>query len=162
MGCVDSEGIPMIVSKGVERAPRTSALIGWVKAIASKFVGTSEPCLDDREFEQIARDLNLSVSELHALSRKDDSSADLLDQRLAECGLSANGLRDRYPEVLRDLQRVCGNCTSTRRCANEFKQGASQASRDGYCPNTHTLQALKRENLETSGQISTPIGPCCC
>jgi hypothetical protein len=149
----------MIVSKGVERAPR---MIGWVKAIASKFVGTSEPCLDDREFEQIARDLNLSVSELHALSRKDDSSADLLNQRLAECGLSATGLRDRHPEVLRDLQRVCGNCTSTRRCANEFKQGASQASRDGYCPNTHTLQALKRENLETSGQISTPIGPCCC
>jgi hypothetical protein len=149
----------MIVSKSVERAPR---MIRWVKAIASKFVGTSEPCLDDKEFEQIARDLNLSVSELHALSRKDDSSTDLLNQRLAECGLSADGLRDRYPEVLRDLQRVCGNCTLTRRCANEFKQGASQASRDDYCPNTHTLQALKHENLETSGQELAPIGPCCC
>ena len=148
----------MIVTKDVERAPRTRALIEWMKGIASKFVGSSELSLDDKEFEQVARDLILSVSELHALSRKDDSSANLLNQRLAECGLSANVLRDRHPEVLRDLQRVCGNCTSTRRCANEFKQGASQANRNDYCPNTHTLQALKSENLETSGQISAPIG----
>lgn len=152
----------MIASNDVERAPRTSALIGWMKGLASKFVGSSELSLDDKEFEQIARDLNLSVFELHALSRKDDSSADLLNERLAECGLSPNELRDRHPEVLRDLQRVCGNCTSTRRCANEFKQGASQANRNDYCPNTHTLQALKNETMETSGQESAPIGPCCC
>jgi len=84
-----------------------------------------------------------------------------LKQRLAECGLSANELRNRHPEVLRDLQRVCGNCTSTRRCANEFEQGASQANRNDYCPNTHTLQALKKEILQTSRQETAPIAPCC-
>jgi hypothetical protein len=132
-----------------------------MKGIAVKFVGSGELSLDAKEFEQIARDLNLSVSELHALSRTDDSSADRLNQRLAECGLSANELRNRHPEVLRDLQRVCGNCTSTRRCANEFEQGASQANRNDYCPNTHTLQALKKEILQTSRQETAPIAPCC-
>jgi len=151
----------MIVSKRAERAPRTNALIGWMKGIAVKFVGSGELSLDAKDFEQIARDLNLSVSELHALSRTDDSSADRLNQRLAECGLSANELRNRHPEVLRDLQRVCGNCTSTRRCANEFEQGASQANRNDYCPNTHTLQALKKEILQTSRQETAPIAPCC-
>jgi predicted RNase H-like nuclease (RuvC/YqgF family) len=77
MGHPNLRGIPTIVTKDVERAPRTRALIEWMKGIASKFVGSSELSLDDKEFEQIARDLNLSVSELHALSRKDDSSANL-------------------------------------------------------------------------------------
>jgi hypothetical protein len=150
----------MIVFKDVERAPRASALIGWVKAITSKFVGRSERSLDDKEFEQIARDLTLSVSELHALSRKDDRSGDLLNKRLSEYGLSAIELRDRHPEVLRDLQRVCGNCTSIKRCTNEFKQGGSRAARTDYCPNTQTLEALKTESLEKSAQV--PITPCCC
>jgi hypothetical protein len=153
----------MIVSKDMERAPRTDTLVGWVRSIASRFVGRNElQGLDDKEFEQIARDLNLSVCELHALSTKGDLSGDLLSKRLAEFGLSADKLKARHPEVLRDLQRVCGNCTSTKRCADEFKQAVSTAKRSDYCPNTQTLQALENENLQSGAQPSLPVGPCCC
>lgn len=51
----------MIVSKGVERTSLTSALIGLTKAIVSRFVGSSEPCLDDKQFRSIAMNPNRSV-----------------------------------------------------------------------------------------------------
>ena len=52
----------MIVSKAMERAPWTrGGLIGWTKAIASRFAGGSEPCPDIKEFGPIASDQNPSI-----------------------------------------------------------------------------------------------------
>jgi hypothetical protein len=142
--------------------PRTGGVFGWMKAIASKLVNTNEfRGMDRSEFEQIARDLNLSPLELQALS-SNDRSGELLDKRLAEFELSAQVLRRQHPEVLRDLQRVCGMCSSVKRCANEFERPTSGSGRSDYCPNTQTLQALEQEHLSASKQASEPIGPCCC
>jgi hypothetical protein len=69
---------------------RKRILLGWVKAIASIFVIPNElQDIDRGEFEQTARDLNLSTSELYVLSNKAGLTGELLKRRLAEFKLSA-------------------------------------------------------------------------
>jgi hypothetical protein len=154
----------MTIPKSVESASTAGFLSGWVRAIASRFAGSGElQNLGSKEFEQIARDLNLSSSELFALSTRNDPSGDLLRKRIAECGLSTDELKTRQPEVLRDLERVCGHCTSTKRCGAEFRRGvAPPAHRSDYCPNAPTLQALMDEDRQSRLQASLPLGPSCC
>jgi hypothetical protein len=133
-----------IISMNATRGNRT--LFGWIKAVASRLAPRNElQGIDREEFEQIARDLNLSTSELYVLSSKAGLTGELLKRRLAEFKLSPELVRKRHPEVLRDLQRVCGNCSSTRRCASEFEQAIGQGERSDYCPNTQTLRALENE-----------------
>jgi hypothetical protein len=146
--------MPMsIISANATPGKRT--LLGWIKSVACKFGTTKElQDIDRGEFEQIARDLNLSTSELYVLSSKAGLTGDLLKRRLVEFKLSTELVRKRHPEVLRDLQRVCGNCTSTRRCASEFEQTIGQGERSDYCPNTQTLRALESE-------VSNVLEPLC-
>src|SRR4051794_28988840 len=138
--------------------PRRSGWAGWIRAVASRFASDGElQALDRTEFAQIARDLNLSPAELHAISIGSGRSAGLLTKRIAEFGVSPEVVKQRHPEVWRDLERVCGMCSSGRRCGNE--RGPDPATSD-YCPNTPTLQALRRESMVEERTL--PIGPVCC
>ena len=150
-----------IPSANVSKLQRRSGLAGWIRAVASRFVNDGElQGLDCAEFAQIAKDLNLSPPELYAISTGGNLSGDLLNKRMAEYGLSPEVLKKQHPEVSRDLERVCGMCSSKRRCASEFEQQGSDPSRSDYCPNTQTLQALERENMVVERAL--PIGPACC
>src|SRR3954447_8888930 len=143
------------------KLPWRGALAGWVRAVASRSVNDGElHGLDRTEFAQIARDLNLSPAELHAISIGSNQSAGLLNRRMAEFGLSPEVVKSQHPEVSRDLERVCGMCSSKKRCASEFGQRGPDPSRPAYCPNTQTLQALERENM--IAERALPVGPACC
>jgi hypothetical protein len=149
-----------ILPDNMSKVQRRSGLAGWIRAVASRFVNDDDlQRLDRTEFAQIARDLNLSPAELHAISLGSNQSAVLLKKRMAEFGLSPEVVKKQHPEVSRDLERVCGMCLSTKRCANEFGQRGSDPSRFDYCPNTQTLQALEGESRI---EAPVPIGPACC
>jgi hypothetical protein len=138
-----------------------SAVAGWVRAVASRFRNDGElQGLDRTEFAQIARDLNLSPAELYAISTGSNRSAGLLNKRMAEFGLSPEVVKRQHPEVSRDLERVCGMCSSKKRCASEFARRGSNPSRSDYCPNTQTLEALERESMIEERAL--PVGPACC
>ncbi|SDS52160.1 hypothetical protein SAMN05444158_2312 [Bradyrhizobium canariense] len=144
------------------KSSRTGAFLGWIRALVSKSADLDELRRVNRgELEQIARDLILSPRDLYALL-ENNFPRDLLKERLAEFELSPAAVKARHPDVFHDLQRVCGNCPSTKRCAGEFAQQDHGLHRSSYCPNTPTLQALKQENLESNARASLPIGPCCC
>jgi hypothetical protein len=150
-----------IFSDSMPKLPRRSGLAGWIRAVASRFMDDGELLgLDRTEFAEIARDLNLSPSELYAISTAGNLSGDLLNKRMAEFGLSPEIVKKQHPEVSRDLERVCGMCSSKRRCANEFGQRGSDTRRSGYCPNTQTLQALEDESRIEERAL--PFGPACC
>lgn len=150
-----------ILPNDLPKLPWRSGLAGWVRAMASRFVNDGElRGLDRTEFAQIARDLNLSPTELYAISTGGNLSAGLLNKRMAEFGLSPEVVKKQHPEVSRDLERVCGICSSKKRCASEFGRRGSNPSRSDYCPNTQTLRALERESMIEEGAL--PIGPTCC
>jgi len=152
-----------MLSDHTQKLSRGSAFVGWVKDVTSRLLNRGElQGIDGAEFEQIARDLNLSPPELHAISAKSSIAVDLLNKRMAKFGLSSAAVRRRYPKVLRDMQRVCGLCSSRRQCLNKFAKETSDADASDDCPNTLTLQELERENLTTERQAYLPIGPSCC
>ncbi|MBV5269576.1 MAG: hypothetical protein JZU55_06290, partial [Afipia sp.] len=101
---------------------------------------------DPQVIGEIARDINLSVSELYSLAAKEpDQPGGLLDKRLNSIGLRSEEFAKSHPEVLRDLERVCGRCTSTATCASDFARANGLADIPKYCPNEQTLQAILQE-----------------
>jgi hypothetical protein len=63
---------------------RVSALVGWAKSVAARFSRANElRGMTRAEFEQIARDLNMSPQELCGLLTGRRVSADALDECLA-------------------------------------------------------------------------------
>jgi hypothetical protein len=102
--------------------------------------------MESRQVDQVAHEFGLSRAELLTLCAN-KVSGKLLKQRLAEFGLSEELLARQHPDVLQDLQRVCGTCPTTSRCASDFA-AHRDSGRDEYCPNTCTLYALKQEGLE--------------
>jgi hypothetical protein len=73
-----------------------SALVGWLRAIVSgSGRGNELRGINRAEFEQIARDLNLSALELYGLSTGRQLSGERLEARLAECECSQQHARGR-------------------------------------------------------------------
>ena len=144
----------MAASSSPYEFPVIGRLIARMKRLYGRSGELSElRGMDDRQVGRIAHEFGLSRSELFTLCAN-KASGDLLKQRLAEFDLTEELLATKHPEVLQDLQRVCGTCTTTARCANDFV-AHRDSGRDGYCPNTCTLYALKQEGL---GRKS---GSCC-
>jgi hypothetical protein len=135
----------MAASPSLREFPVINRLIERMKRLSRRAGETSElRRMDDRQLDRIAHETGLSRAALFTLCA--DSPGELLQQRLAEFAIPEDLLAMRHPAVLRDLQRVCGTCTTKARCASDF--AACRASgRDAYCPNTCTLYALKREGL---------------
>lgn len=108
--------------------------------------------LDSREIEAIARELNLSRTEFDALTFKRPDSLRSLSRRLSHAGLAEDVLAASHSEVLRDLRRVCSQCSSTARCARDLNH-ERRASPAKYCPNEQTLRALATEADQCTSQV---------
>jgi hypothetical protein len=100
--------------------------------------------LDSREIEAVARDLNISSAELVSLMLTSSDSLDSLKQRLAYEGLPEESLAISHPAELRDMRRICGQCSSKARCARDLRHKRI-ATPSKYCPNEPTLRALALE-----------------
>jgi hypothetical protein len=152
-----------VITDNTGTSPRRRGVAGWLRAMLARFANGYElRDTDCAEFDQIARDLNLSPSELHTLAVGNGSSPALLERRMAEFALAPATVKREHPEVMRDLQRVCGMCPAVKRCASDFANRTPASSRSEYCANTPTLRALGRENTRSNVQEFAPIGPPCC
>jgi hypothetical protein len=118
-----------------------------IMSLASGLARSSAAYRADPEImEEIARDLNLQVTELYALAAGDGNKLTaLLDKRLESLDLREDEIIKAYPKVMWDLQRVCGNCTSTRVCAEDFAGTSRMDGIPDYCPNAQTLQSILRD-----------------
>ncbi len=100
--------------------------------------------LDSQDIEAIAYDLNISPAELVALMSTSSDSLEQLRERLTYAGLSEESLAASHRDELRDLRRVCSQCSSKARCARDLRHKRI-ATPSKYCPNELTLQSLVRE-----------------
>lgn len=121
-------------------SPQFESLLNRLRAFLSR--RNEFDLMTAREVEEIAHELNLPASDLRALARG-RGSPELLKKRLAHAGLSEEALASSNCDVLRDLQRVCGLCRETTRCAADIAR-ERRASPARYCPNELTLNALSR------------------
>jgi hypothetical protein len=94
-----------------------------------------------RNIDFLARDVNLSPSDLHAVAARWPGHADLLRRRLAAQQLDPEGFAPARSAALRDLERVCALCGEQHRCRRGLDADAD-AWRE-YCPNAFTIDALQ-------------------
>jgi hypothetical protein len=108
----------------------------------------SQEIRNNGEAEHIARELGLSLSDLHTLAGKGAGAAALLDKRMTLLGLNSDDLARAGIATERDLQRTCTLCDQHRRCARDLNsQDRSDCWLD-YCPNTYTLLAMRKARRE--------------
>ena len=138
--------------------PVIGMVIDGLKRFAERVASMTElRGLDDGQISQIAGEFGVSRSDLFRLL-DNPGSAELLNRRLAQFQLNEEVLAKVHPDVLQDLQRVCGTCAVTARCAHDFAE-QKDSGRDAYCPNTCTLYALKQEGLGRKNE-SCGCGSC--
>src|SRR5262245_44885285 len=97
----------------------------------------------ESEVAHLAHDLGISPSELRTLAGRWPDSVDLLGRRMKALGLDEPQAGQTEAEVLRDLQRVCGQCAAERRCKHDLDSDAQDRAWRDYCPNVATLDALR-------------------
>ena len=117
----------------------------WVNRRAA--ISEMNGCGDD-ETAHIARDIGITPFELRTLAGKWPDEADLLSRRIVTVDLQTEQIKATEPQVLRDLQRVCGQCISGRRCEHDLDDDPSDRSWRDYCPNVATLDALRSEERD--------------
>ena len=100
-------------------------------------------CCAEHDLERMAKDLGVSVPELHRLASLGPQSADLLLRRMAVLDLDEKEVSEIAPQTLRELQRICTLCVNKRLCARDLARDAgSNPAWENYCPNAATLMAL--------------------
>lgn len=100
--------------------------------------------IDETELSRIARDMGLSVGELGELARLGPDAADQLPRRMQAIGLEFEAVGREEPIVVRDMQRLCAQCSRKGRCEHDLRANPADPSWESYCPNSTTLRALQR------------------
>jgi hypothetical protein len=113
----------------------------WIKTWSDR-TACDLAAVGDREVEQIANDLGISLAELNSLARSDAKGADLLISRMAALDLDCQEVARLVPETLHDLQRLCTLCKRRKRCARDLAHAPLDPRWKDYCPNVATLLAL--------------------
>ena len=101
------------------------------------------------ELARMARETGMTVSELRQLSKLGSDAAKLLFQRMSALHLDRNSTAKTYPAAMRDLQRLCSQCISKKRCQRDLAYDRYNPAWRQYCPNAGTLEALQCEPTAT-------------
>jgi hypothetical protein len=118
-----------------------SAILCWIQDQQSNTLNDLRLC-GEGEFERMARDVGLSVSEFRRLASLGPNAPDLLERRMAALDLDPVEVSAIAPQTFRDLQRVCSLCESHGRCLRDLaREPTNEVWRD-YCPNVGTLMTL--------------------
>jgi hypothetical protein len=100
---------------------------------------------DRDEIAQIAAEAGLSASELRRMAKLGPEAAKLSLDRMAALHLDAETIAVSEPGTMRDLQRLCSNCASKKRCRHDIIHDPDGSVWRQYCPNAGTLDALQSE-----------------
>jgi len=106
------------------------------------------------ETANIARDIGLSRADLYTIAAKRPDAADQLKRRLAALDIDEAALVHNDPRVVRDLERVCSLCGQKRQCERDLARHPADPVWRTYCPNAHTLDALKEQAAAAAGRTA--------
>lgn len=99
-------------------------------------------CFGEDVVQLLAKDVGISVADLHALASRGPESADLLLHRMRALDLDRNEVPLITPETFRDLQKLCTMCESHERCGRDLTRDTADPKWKDYCPNAATLLVL--------------------
>jgi hypothetical protein len=92
--------------------------------------------------ESLARDAGIPLDMLSRIASRGKSAGQELPRLLRALDLQPGDVRQRHPDVVRDMQAVCSTCAVVRRCRRDLARQVSRATFQTYCPNAQTIAAL--------------------
>ena len=98
--------------------------------------------LDRIKLGRILRDVDLSMSDMAAITRPHAGPEVMLPQRLELAGLDPQYIAVEQSTIYRELQRSCMRCPSWRRCARDLARGDAATGLSGYCLNAQLIDGL--------------------
>jgi len=140
----------MLASNPVKTYPAAKSFVGafrdWVRhrRLISQCRQRLALC-DNSEIERIAHDVGLSSNELRRMAKLGPDAAKELLERMDALHLDADAVAKNEPATMRDLQRLCSNCLSKKRCQRDLVLTPNSPIWHQYCPNADTLDELQRE-----------------
>jgi hypothetical protein len=90
----------------------------------------------------LARDAGVATDVLDRIFSRRRSAGQELPRLLRTLDLQPGEVRQRHPDVVRDMQAVCSTCAVARRCRRDLARHVSRATFETYCPNAQTIAAL--------------------
>lgn len=120
-----------------------SAIARWIASYRQAHEARAElrGCESD-EVARVARELNVSPSELSDIAAKGPEGAALLRKMLLALGFDPESRVFKDPLLMRDLTRLCVGCDRKRRCRYELAAGTAAEHFREFCPNAYTLGLL--------------------
>jgi hypothetical protein len=121
-----------------------SAITDWVRKYRYRFGLYNQfgQCGSDEVMQETAKDLGATLNKFREFASKGPGAADLLEKMLGALHVDPKVFADTNPHVMRDLQRVCINCSGKKRCKHEFANGKAAQHFWDFCPNSATLDVL--------------------
>jgi hypothetical protein len=121
-----------------------AAVGDWIKRHHAHRDQSLDAC-DSAEIARMAHDVGVSEYDLRQMARLNPDAANLVLERLKALHLFAEEIAANAPGTMRDLQRLCSNCASKKRCQRDLAHNASDLGWRQYCPNAGTLGLLQEE-----------------
>jgi hypothetical protein len=144
----------MLASNPVKKLPVSNSVFAafgdWVRnrKLIRQYRQRLDEC-DSYEIAHIAMDVGVSPNDLRRLAKLGPDAAKLVLDRIAALHLDAETIAKSEPGTLRDLQRLCSDCASKKRCQRDLKHDPDDPVWRQYCPNAGTLEALQSEAAKT-------------
>ena len=112
----------------------------WLRA---QFSSREIDTLDTATLAQLARDNGVAEVDFHGLATRQDTNVELLIRQLAQAGIDPEQLAHTNASVMRDMEIICSGCSVARRCRRALKGQDAAPHYAQYCPNAHTIDALR-------------------
>lgn len=106
--------------------------------------------LDAEQREELARDTGVASNTLRTLASRPPDRGRELQRLMAVLSLDTARIMHSYPAVCRDMGIVCSECLAQNRCRRHLDNGTAHEAYEAYCPNTLTLNTLRREQMSSA------------
>lgn len=126
-------------------------ILEWVRAQSGGRGELAEFSHDERR--HMAADLSLAGADLRDVAARGRDNTALMEGMMHARGLDPDRLRQAFPMLMRDVERVCTQCRSVRRCRRELDAGTAAVLCYEYCPNTSTFDDLVEEREFSSCRL---------
>ena len=123
-----------------------AAISGWIqkRKLIRDCRQRFEACTSD-EIARLAHDVGLPETDLRRMATLGPDAARQLLDRMTALHLDAETIANTEPATMRDMQRLCSNCVSKKRCQRDLARNPNDPAWQ-YCPNAGTLGLLKGES----------------
>ncbi len=91
---------------------------------------------------RILRDIDLSLSDVAAITRPHAGPEVMPPQRLELAGLDPRYIAAEQSNIYSELQGSCVRCSSWRRCARDLARGDVMTGLNSYCLNAQVIDGL--------------------